>query len=152
MSRATAQTRLAVGTLRATASASAWQQPGRHATVASQSAEVGETVNILEGQVTFEMANLRPKTTNLPFVVWVSQKAGGRHDVRVKVAQTAKVIPSQMGVYAVRPFAHIAGPRLSETDERLLEAWIAANADVLVGVWDGDIEYTEDLIERIKPL
>lgn len=31
-----------------------------------------------EGQVTFETANLRPKTTGLPFVVWVSQKAGAQ--------------------------------------------------------------------------
>jgi hypothetical protein len=28
------------------------------------------------GQATFEMSNLRPDTTGLPFVVWVSQKEG----------------------------------------------------------------------------
>ena len=44
-----------------------------------------------EGQATFEMANLRPDRTNLPFVVWVSQKDGARHDVRVKVGDRRKV-------------------------------------------------------------
>ena len=104
-----------------------------------------------EGQVTFEMANLRPKTTNLPFVVWVSQKAGARHDVRVKVARSAKVIPSQMGVYSVRPFTHVEGPQLGSGEEKLLEDWVNKNEPVLVAFWDGDIEYTEDLIERILP-
>jgi hypothetical protein len=102
-----------------------------------------------DGQVTFEMANLRPKTTGLPFVVWVSQKAGAPHDIRVKVARTAKVIPSQMSVYGVRPFAHLEGPGLSPGDEKLLANWLATNQGVLVAFWDGDIEYTEDLIEKI---
>jgi hypothetical protein len=98
------------------------------------------------------MSNPQPKTTNLPFVVWVSQKAGARHDVRVKVAHSAKVIPSQMSVYSVRPFAHIEGPGLNSGDERLLEAWLTKNADALIDFWDGNIEYTEDLIEKIGPL
>jgi len=96
------------------------------------------------------MANLRPKTTNLPFVVWVSQRAGAKHDVRVKVAHSAKVIPSQMGVYSVRPFAYVEGPRLSPGEARLLEDWIDKNRAVLVDFWNADIEYTEDLIDRIQ--
>jgi hypothetical protein len=103
-----------------------------------------------EGQVTFEMANLRPKTTNLPFVVWVSQRSGAKHDVRVKVAHSAKVIPSQMGVYSVRPFAHLEGPGLSPSEEKLLANWVEKNKAVLVDFWNADIEYTEDLIDKIQ--
>jgi hypothetical protein len=111
-----------------------------------------------EGQATFETANLRPRTTNLPFVVWVSQRAGARHEVRVKVAQSAKVDPSYMGayaaigVYAVGPFAHVSGPRLSANEEKLLAAWIGKNRKVLVDFWNADIEYTEDLIEKIQAI
>jgi len=105
-----------------------------------------------EGQVTFEMANLRPKTTNSPFVVWVSQRAGAKHDIRVTVAHSAKVIPSQMGVYSVRPFAHVQGPGLSPGEARLLENWSEKNRAVLVDFWNADIEYTEDLIDRIKAI
>ena len=47
-----------------------------------------------EGQALFEMANLRPERTGLPFVVFISQKGGARHDVRVTVARGAKVRPS----------------------------------------------------------
>lgn len=98
------------------------------------------------------MANLRPRTTNLPFVVWVSQRAGARHDVRVTVAPSAKVDPSHMGVYSVRPFAHVSGPRLSANEEKLLADWVGKNRAVLVGFWNADIEYTEDLIEKIQPV
>jgi hypothetical protein len=105
-----------------------------------------------EGQATFEMSNLRQKTTNLPFVVWVSQKDNLQHDIRVKVAQSAKVIASQLGSYSVRPFAHVGGPRLNSGDEKLLEAWISKNLDVLIAFWNADIEYTEDMIEKIVPL
>ena len=113
---------------------------------------VTQPLNQSEGQADYDMANLRPKTTNLPFVVWVSQKAGARHDVRVKVAHSAKVIASQMGVYSVRPFAHVEGPPLSPVDEKRLEDWITKNQSVLVAFWNADIEYTEDLIEQIQPV
>jgi hypothetical protein len=98
------------------------------------------------------MANLRPRTTGLPFVVWVSQKDNIQHDVRVKVAQSAKIIPSQMGVYSVRPFAFVEGQRLNSNDEKLLEDWVGKNTGVLIGFWDADIPYTEDLIEKIIPI
>ena len=102
-----------------------------------------------EGQATFEMANLRPKTTGLPFVVWVSQRDNIQHDLRVKVAHSARVIPSQMGVYTVRPFGYVSGHRLSAAEERLLENWISKNQNVLIAFWDAGIEYTEDMIEQI---
>ena len=93
---------------------------------------------------------MRPKTTNLPFVVWVSQRAGTKQDVRVQVAHSAKVIPSQMGVYSARPFAHLEGPGLSPSDAKLLEDWIGKSRAVLVDFWNADIECTEDLINKIQ--
>jgi hypothetical protein len=37
-------------------------------------------------------ANLSPKRTGLPFVVWISPKAGAAHDVRVTVSKGPKGI------------------------------------------------------------
>lgn len=105
-----------------------------------------------EGQATFEMANLRPGTTNLPFVVWVSQRDGYQHDIRVKVGYNARAFPAQMGSYAVRPFAFVSGQRLLAKDEKLLETWVAKNENVLLAFWNADIEYTEDMIEQIKSI
>lgn len=101
------------------------------------------------GQANFWMANLRQRTTGLPFVVFISQKDNYRHDLRVKVSPGPRVQEDQLGSYSVRPFTHRGGPALSSADERLLERWIEANRQVLEEFWDGDIEYTEDAIERI---
>lgn len=45
-----------------------------------------------EGEALFEMANLSPKRTGLPFVVWISPKAGAPHDIRVEVSRDGNPI------------------------------------------------------------
>ena len=98
------------------------------------------------------MANLRPERTGLPFVVFISQKGGARHDVRIKLARTAKVRPSEMLTVAVRPNPSL-DPRQDELGEfDLVNRWIELNHDVLIDYWDGTIEYTEDAISAIKPI
>jgi hypothetical protein len=52
----------------------------------------------------------------------------------------------------VRPTVRVSGGELSAHELALLTRWIALNQDVLVGYWNGDIEYTEDAIKAIKPL
>jgi hypothetical protein len=106
----------------------------------------------LEGQALFEMANLRPETTGLPFVVFISQKGGARFDVRVKVAQSAKVRPSELVTMALRPSVRAVRGKLDPGDLALLRRWIDLNQDVLVKYWDGDIEYTEDAIAVLRPI
>lgn len=111
--------------------------------------EYGQTWNEPPGQATFEMANLRPKTTGLPFVVFISQRGGAQHDVRVKVSPGPRVQSANMSVYGVRPFRHEGGPPLSATDEAALERWIDLNQGVLVAFWNADVEYTEDAIDQL---
>ncbi len=101
------------------------------------------------GQADFDMANLRPSKTGLKFVVFIVQRGAARHDVRVKVAPGPKVRLDQMATYALRPFRHEDGPRLSGSDEKALADWVEKNRQVLVAHWDGDIEYTEDALDRI---
>jgi hypothetical protein len=105
-----------------------------------------------EGQALFEMANLRPERTGLPFVVFISQRGGARHDVRVKIARGAKVRPSEMVTVAVRPNVRVIRGALDPDDLSRLTEWIELNRDVLVGYWNGDIEYTEDAIVALKPV
>ena len=105
-----------------------------------------------EGQATYEMANLRPERTGLPFVVFVSQKGGARHDVRVKVAPGAKARPSEMITVAIRPSVRVVRGALDPRDLALLTRWIDRNRDTLIKYWDGDIEYTEDAIAAIVPV
>ena len=105
-----------------------------------------------EGQALFEMANLRPERTGLPFVVFISQKGGARHDVRVKIARGAKVRPAEMVTVAVRPKPRVIRGALDPDDLVLLAEWIELNRDVLIDYWNADIEYTEDAISALRPL
>jgi hypothetical protein len=104
------------------------------------------------GQAGFDMANLRPERTGLPFVVFISQKGGARHDVRVKLARGAKVRLSDMITVAVRPMPRIIRGRLNTQEFDLVRRWIELNMNTLVDYWNGDIEFTDDALAAIRPL
>jgi hypothetical protein len=106
----------------------------------------------IAGQASFEMANLRPERTGLPFVVFVSQKGGARHDFRIKLARAPRVRASEMISVAVRPVPRVVRGRIGGREFDLVRRWIELNEDALVRYWNGAIEYTEDLMNAVKPL
>jgi hypothetical protein len=114
--------------------------------------ELGRSESNAEGQADFEMANLRPERTGLPFIVFISQKGGARHDVRIKIARAARVRPAEMITVAIRPTVRVVRGRLDAHDLDLLTQWIDLNRDALVDYWNGIIEYTEDAMNAIKPI
>jgi hypothetical protein len=116
------------------------------------SGKAGLAEDEAQGQALFEIANLRPERTGLPFVVFISQKGGARHDIRVKVAHGAKVRPSEMATVAVRPRVRVIRGAVDPDDLVRLTEWIELNRDVLVAYWKGDIEYTEDAIGALTQL
>ena len=99
----------------------------------------------------FLMANLRPKTTGLPMVVWVSERGNARHDVRVKVAlqHGDRIDPSHTAVFGVRPTTGLISGYLSSADQRVVSGWIKLNEAALVEYWDGLID-TSELLGRLK--
>lgn len=99
----------------------------------------------------FEMANLRPATTGLPFVVFVSQHGGARHGARIKISPLPRFDPDQaVTVTLEHPPRPLAPVEAHELD--LVRRWIELNRATLEGYWSGAIGYTEDMIERIKPV
>lgn len=96
----------------------------------------------------FEMANLFPKHTGLPFVVWISVRGGARHDVRVKVSANAKAMPGDMATVGIRPDIHIVEGELTADAFRQLKAWIELNRATLLSYWEGDID-TQDALESL---
>ena len=105
-----------------------------------------------EGQATYEMANLRPERTGLPFVVFISQRGDARHDVRVKVAHAPRVRPAEMVTVALRPSVRVVRGRLDPHDLALLRQWIDINEQVLIDYWNGVIGYTEDALNALMPI
>ena len=104
------------------------------------------------GQATFDMANLRPERTELPFVVFIAQRGGARHEVRIKLARSARVRPSGMLTVALRPRPRLIRGEMNASEFDLVCRWIELNRNVLIDYWNGDIEYTEDALAPIKPL
>ncbi len=98
------------------------------------------------------MANLRPARTGLPFVVFISQRGGARHELRVKIARATRVRPSDMVTVTVRPSVRVVRGRLDPHDLHLLRQWIDLNRQVLIDYWNGVIEYTEDAMSALKPI
>ena len=97
-------------------------------------------------------ANLSPKRTGLPFVVWISPKAGAPHDVRVNVSRSPKVHSSELVSVEIRPDVHLVSGKLTGHELALLQKWFDLNRDVIIKYWEGEIEYTEDAIAALKPL
>jgi len=111
--------------------------------------EIDETI---AGQASFDMANLRPERTGLPFVVFISQRGGARHDVWVKLSRAPRVRSSEMITVAVRPVPRLVQGRMSGPEFELVRQWIELNEPVLVDYWNGVIEYTEDVLAALRPV
>jgi hypothetical protein len=83
----------------------------------------------------FEIANLSPSLTGLPMVVWISERGGAQHDLRVKVSLVhgRRAWPDLTASVSVRPDVHVvAGPELDAPEMALVRRWIELNRDTLV--------------------
>ena len=101
----------------------------------------------------FDMANLSPALTGLPMVVWVSERGGARHDVRVRVSTVhgRTISPGQWAVVAVRPGPRLVHGTLSPGDLAAVSAWIQLNEAALVDYWNYRL-LTDELIQRLQQL
>jgi len=101
----------------------------------------------------FLMANLRPATTGLPMVVWISERGLARHDVRVKVSTVhgPRVQYANMATVAGHPAPRLVAGQLSVADLQAVSDSIRLNEAALVAYWDRQID-TAELIQRLRPL
>jgi hypothetical protein len=99
----------------------------------------------------FEIANVRPDVSGLPFIVWISEKGGARHDVRVKVSPGPRVREFTASL-SVRPEVSVAAGEMSAADFALAKAWIDLNREVIIAFWDGDILYTDEALAALRKL
>jgi hypothetical protein len=92
----------------------------------------------------YEMANLFPRTTGLPMVVWVSPRGRARHDARIKVS----LIPGRMdigqtAVVGIRPGPRLIEGRLGPADLELVSKWIGLNEEALIDFRNETIDAVE---------
>jgi hypothetical protein len=100
------------------------------------------------------MAKLLPRRTGLPMAVWITQKDGYQHDVRVKVSRLhgGRGDWASAQSIAVRPVPHEVVPgSLPAQDVALVARWIAFNRAVILDYWNDVIDIYEAL-PRLVPL
>ncbi len=100
-----------------------------------------------EEDALFLMANLHPKETGLPRVIYVSERGAARHDARVKVSGVPgeRMSIRDMATFAVRPEPRLIHGRLDRDEERVIGGWILRNQAALVAYWNDEISTTEML-------
>jgi hypothetical protein len=105
-----------------------------------------------EAEDLYEMANLYPKHTGLPMVIWVSERGHAQHAARVKVSRRhgMRMNINDTAVVGVRPPSVIAG-FLTSDDRNAVVSWITLNEKALIDYWDGAID-TVELVQRLQPL
>ncbi|HXP60229.1 MAG TPA: hypothetical protein VN829_07040 [Dongiaceae bacterium] len=98
-----------------------------------------------------EMANLRPRLTGLPFNIFVSEReyAPARHRPRVKVFDRQRQIDASIAVD--EPVEVLAGTAITGKDWRALETYILQNRELLLALWDGEIDQ-DQFTQRQRPL
>jgi hypothetical protein len=100
----------------------------------------------------YEMANLRPKTTGLPMVIWVSERGNAQHHARIKVSMQHgdRMNIHYTAVVGIRPPSVFAGV-LSSVDRQAVFGWINLNEAALIDYWNQAID-TAELIQRLRAL
>ena len=101
----------------------------------------------------FDLANVAPESTGLPFVVWVAERMGARHDIRVYVSPSFRVRSrAELVAVAIRPAVRVVKGKLGADDLASLTRWIELNREALIKYWTGEIESTSDVLRALKPL
>jgi len=101
------------------------------------------------GDLFFDIANIYPKHTGLPFVVWISVKGGARHDARVKVSLHPRAQPDELISVAIRPEIRVVEGSMSQEHLAALAEWIELNREMLLNYWNGDID-TVDAVSMMQ--
>ena len=99
----------------------------------------------------YNLANLFPKHTGLPFVIWISVRGNAKHDVRVKISPSANVQEDGLISVAIRPTVRVMRGSLSADHLALLTAWIELNRATLILYWRSEID-TVEAIASLRPL
>lgn len=109
-------------------------------------------MNEAEAEDLYQMANLDPRHTGLPMVIWVSERGRARHDARVKVCRKhgTRMNINDTAVVGIRPPSVLEGV-LTTADRQAVSRWITLNETALLDYWNGAID-TVELVQQLKPL
>lgn len=100
------------------------------------------------------MSNLRPKTTNLPMVIWILSKTGKeKHGPRIKAQNHYgdKIESGSWFSLTIDDSPKVTGDTkdISSKDITKIKKFIIQNKDILLQHWNLDID-TNELFKKLK--
>lgn len=96
-------------------------------------------MNLKEAQI-FDMSNLRPIRTGLPFQVWYGPKVPAHKPRVIVIFPEGKELSVEIETHTVTGDSRI----LSKKDLKLLFEWIDLNKDILLDYWNNALDGTID--------
>lgn len=99
----------------------------------------------------FEMANVYPEDSGLPFTVWISSQGEDQlqHGPRVKVAEGRR--PVFIASVSVEPPVQIVAGHLTDKQLGLVAEWIDLNRDTILKHWRNEIS-SKTALNLLKPI
>ena len=92
----------------------------------------------------YGIANLFPRTSGLPMVVWVSPRGRTGNDARIEVSGTpGRMAIGHTAVVGSRPSPRLIEGDLAPGDLALVARWITLNEDALIDFWNETIDSVE---------
>jgi hypothetical protein len=101
------------------------------------------------------MANIRPNRTGLPVCIWVAEPSGNeKHFARIKVsAHYGEKIDLSAGFFTITiPEKKIMGDtgEIKFKDIELINRFIDLNADLIIQLWNKEIDIVDFIVEMQK--
>ena len=93
----------------------------------------------------YEMANLYPRETGLPMIVWAGPRGHARQDARIEVCRVHgdRMDPTDLAVVAIRPAPRVVHGPLAQSDFAPIADWIRLNEEALIGYRNGTLGSVE---------
>ena len=105
-----------------------------------------------DDDVGFRLANLLPKRTGLPMMVWIEEKAQGSDQTpRMRFNNTVDSwLPISVEKANPRILVENYELNISDSDLMLLKKWIIYNCDTLTDYWNCKIDTAECITNLVK--
>ena len=112
---------------------------------------VSPPYEIEEAEAPYEIAHLRPESTGLPMTIWVSERGGAKHGLRINVSFKlgAKIDLEERVTVTIEDEPRVSGDGHNNSDYAVVSEYIASNRDVLFAYWNGEVD-TAEMLERLR--
>ncbi|RLI85205.1 MAG: hypothetical protein DRP01_06695 [Archaeoglobales archaeon] len=112
--------------------------------------------DFLSGDNLYEMANVGPSKTGLPYGIWISHKGSVRHGPRIKSYPEGYANKKSVVVVSIGADPEVIKkprrPKIPSASLGKLVEYVKKNQEILLQYWNDDDMDTQDLLSGLKAL